>query len=137
AGRRASWAMLGLRAGLLLATAIPGRLLGVPIAGFEPRVADQLRSQRTAESSRNCPQWRSRQPCATSAYGSRDYSITSSARAIREGGTVRPSSFAVLRLIVSRSLVACSTGSSLGLAPRSILSIYSAPRAKLQGLSWP
>ena len=45
---------------------------------------------------------------------------------------VRPSSFAVLRLIVSRSLVACSTGRSLGLAPWRILSMYSAPRAPVQ-----
>jgi len=65
------------------------------------------------------------------------YSITSSARAISDGGTVWPSSFAVLRLIVSRNLVACSTGRSLGLAPRSILSTYSIARAPLQEPSWP
>ena len=51
-----------------------------------------------------------------------NYSITSSARAISEGGTVRPSSFAALRLMTRLSLVACSTGRSLGLAPRSTLS---------------
>jgi len=50
------------------------------------------------------------------------HSITSSARAISEGGTVRPSSFAALRLMTRLSLDACSTGRSLGLAPRSILS---------------
>ena len=50
------------------------------------------------------------------------YSITSSARAISDGRTVRPSSFADLRLMVRSNLVACSTGRSLGLAPRSILS---------------
>ena len=53
------------------------------------------------------------------------------------GGTLRPSTFAVLRLIVSRILVACSTGRSLGLAPRRILSMYSAPRVWVQHSSWP
>src|SRR5262252_1732446 len=48
------------------------------------------------------------------------HSITSSARASRAGGTVRPSALAVLRLIMSSSLVGNSTGKSLGLAPFSI-----------------
>jgi hypothetical protein len=65
------------------------------------------------------------------------YSTTSSARAITEGGTVSPSVFAVLRLMTSRSLFACSTGRSLGLAPRSILSTYSDARVTLQTKSWP
>ena len=45
------------------------------------------------------------------------YSITSSARARSVGGTVRPSAFAVLRLMTSSNLVGCSTGRSAGLAP--------------------
>src|SRR5438034_10136080 len=45
------------------------------------------------------------------------YSITSSARARRACGTVRPSAWAVLRLITSSNLVGCSTGRSAGLAP--------------------
>jgi hypothetical protein len=45
------------------------------------------------------------------------YSITSSARARIEGGTVRPSSLAVLRLTTSSNLVGCWTGRSAGLAP--------------------
>src|SRR5829696_6581155 len=52
----------------------------------------------------------------------RDYSITSSARARRVGGIVRPSALAVLRLIVSSYRVACSTGRSEGLSPLRILS---------------
>src|SRR5215813_3246106 len=56
------------------------------------------------------------------------YSITSSARASSEGGTVRPSAFAVLRLTVKWNLIGCSTGRSLGLAPLSILSINTAAR---------
>jgi hypothetical protein len=45
------------------------------------------------------------------------YSITSSARASSEGGTVRPSAFAVLRLSTSSSFVGCWIGRSPGFAP--------------------
>src|SRR6516164_8423824 len=45
------------------------------------------------------------------------YSITSSARARIEGGTVRPSAVAVLRLTTSSKVVGCWTGRSAGLAP--------------------
>src|SRR5262249_3499360 len=45
------------------------------------------------------------------------HSITSSARASSEGGTVRPSALAVLRLTASSNVVGCSTGRSAGLAP--------------------
>ena len=50
------------------------------------------------------------------------YSITSSARASSEGGTSRPSAFAVLRLMASTSFVGNSIGKSPGLAPFRILS---------------
>jgi hypothetical protein len=45
------------------------------------------------------------------------YSITSSARASSDGGTVRPSALAVLRLMTNSNLVGCWTGKSAGLAP--------------------
>ena len=45
------------------------------------------------------------------------YSITSSARESSEGGTVRPSAFAVLRLIASSYLVGACTGMSAGFSP--------------------
>src|SRR5262249_35069530 len=45
------------------------------------------------------------------------HSITSSARASRVGGTSRPSARAVMRLITSSNLLACTTGRSAGLAP--------------------
>ena len=45
------------------------------------------------------------------------HSITSSARASNEDGTVRPSALAVLRLITSSTLVLCWMGRSAGLAP--------------------
>jgi len=50
------------------------------------------------------------------------YWMTSSARPSSDGGMVRPSAFAVLRLITSSNLVDCSKGRSAGLAPLSILS---------------
>ena len=50
------------------------------------------------------------------------YSITSSARASSEAGRSRPSALAVLRLMTSSYLEACSTGRSAGLAPLRILS---------------
>src|SRR5262249_55714117 len=61
------------------------------------------------------------------------HSITSSARASSDGGTVRPSAFAVLRLIVSSNFVGCSTGSSAGLAPCKIRCTYQAPRLNMSG----
>ena len=50
------------------------------------------------------------------------HSITSSARASIVGGMVRPSAFAVFRLITNSKIVGCSTGRSAGLAPFKILS---------------
>src|SRR4029079_17192425 len=49
------------------------------------------------------------------------YSITSSARAISDGGTVRPRALAVLRLMTSSNFVGCSAGISAALAPCRIL----------------
>jgi hypothetical protein len=51
------------------------------------------------------------------------YSITSSARANTVGGMVRPSSFAVLTLIIIKNFVGNTTGKSAGLAPLRILSM--------------
>jgi hypothetical protein len=50
------------------------------------------------------------------------HSITRSARTSSDGGMVRPSALAVLRLMTSSNLVGCSTGRSAGLAPFRILS---------------
>jgi hypothetical protein len=51
------------------------------------------------------------------------HSMTSSARARIEGGTVSPSAFAVLRLMTSSKVVGCCTGRSAGLAPLRILPV--------------
>ena len=45
------------------------------------------------------------------------HSITSSAIASSDGGTVRPSTLAVWRLMTSSNLLACMTGRSAGLVP--------------------
>jgi hypothetical protein len=50
------------------------------------------------------------------------YSMTSSARASSDGGTSRPSAFAVFRLMSKSNLIGCSTGMSPGLPSRRILS---------------
>src|SRR5262249_55714189 len=47
--------------------------------------------------------------------------MTSSARPSTDCGIVRPSAFAVFRLITNSNLVGCSMGRSAGLAPRRIL----------------
>jgi MFS family permease len=56
------------------------------------------------------------------------HSITSSARARIDGGMVRPSAFAVFRLMTSSNVVGCSTGSSAGRAPCKMRSTYPAAR---------
>ena len=45
------------------------------------------------------------------------YSMTSSARARIDGGTVSPSAFTVLRLTTSSKVVGCRTGRSAGFSP--------------------
>jgi hypothetical protein len=56
------------------------------------------------------------------------YSINSSALVSRIGGTVRPSAFAVLRLMMNSNLLGNSTGRSAGFAPLRILSTRAAAR---------
>jgi hypothetical protein len=56
------------------------------------------------------------------------YSITSSARASRAGGTSMPSALAVRRFIRNSNFVGPSTGIKLGLVPFSIFSTYRAAR---------
>ena len=56
------------------------------------------------------------------------HSITRSARSRSDGGIVRPSILAVLRLMISSNLLGCSTGKSPGLTPLRILSTNVAAR---------
>src|SRR5262245_46523254 len=62
-----------------------------------------------------------------------DHSITSSARARSDGGTLRPSALAVVRLMVKSNVVGCSTGMSAGLVPCKTLSTSSAARRNVSG----
>src|SRR4029450_8668463 len=64
-------------------------------------------------------------------WSSTGYSTTWSARTSSVCGIVRPSAFAVLRLITSSNFVGRSTGRSAGLAPLRILSTNDAARRKL------
>ena len=60
-------------------------------------------------------------PGSTSSWGShRSSLITLSARANSVCGIVRPSAFAVFKLITSSEFVGCSKGRSLGFAPSRI-----------------
>ena len=82
-----------------------------------PRIADHrhrllLRAQPRAPPS-------SRRPAGDELAAV--HSMTSSARARIDGGTVRPSALAVLRLTTSSNVVGCWTGRSAGLAPLRIL----------------
>src|SRR5262249_14368220 len=61
------------------------------------------------------------------------HSITSSAVARSVSGMVRPSAFAVFRLMTRSNLVGCSTGISAGFVPRRILSTISAARRNRAG----
>src|SRR4051794_23228854 len=60
------------------------------------------------------------------SFAWRTHSITSSAAASSLSGTVSPSAFAVLRLITSSNLTGTWMGSSLGLSPRRMRSVYDA-----------
>src|SRR5262249_36641863 len=70
----------------------------------------------------------SRRSCYSCDEVAPPHSITSSARARSDGEMLRPSALAVVRLITRSNLVGCSTGISLGFAPRRILSTKSAAR---------
>src|SRR5262249_46854517 len=62
------------------------------------------------------------------------HSITSSARASSDCGTVRPSALAVLSLITSWNLVGCCTGRSAGFARGCVKTCMSQERAALFSL---
>src|SRR4030081_3013387 len=59
---------------------------------------------------------------ATETRAFAPHSITPSAVASTDDGTVMPRALAILRFITSSNLVGCSMGRSPGLAPRKILS---------------
>lgn len=98
------------------------------------RQIDPLRNYKAVFS--NCESSRSlmsnglRRACRMSIRTSvrRCHRSTSSARASSDGGTASPMALAACRLTTRVSLVGCSTGNSLGLAPLKIRSTYAAAR---------
>jgi hypothetical protein len=60
---------------------------------------------------------RTHAPQQKASFGWRTYSITSSAMARSDGGTVRSSIVAVWALMTNSNLLDCTTGKSAGLAP--------------------
>src|SRR6266446_8564386 len=56
--------------------------------------------------------------------GDAAHSMTSSARARIDGGTVRPSASAVLRLTISSILLGCRIGNSPGFSPARMRPVY-------------
>jgi hypothetical protein len=81
-----------------------------------PRSADRLVTVNVTLFS-DVPGYRPVRGKGAKTGSDKPYSMTSSARARRDGGISRPSDFAVFRLIASRNFEGCSIGSSAGLAP--------------------
>ncbi len=116
---------------------------GGPLALSRSRIRAQetdgrhLRRLLCARGERPKNQWRDRRAAESGDEFAAPHSITSSARASKVGGTSRPSTLAVLRLMASSNLVGACTGRSAGLAPFSIRSTYSAARGKVSPRSTP
>src|SRR5262249_8800046 len=86
----------------------------IVVRGSRPDVPDTRRLARLLRARRERPRgcaddWREERASL--------HSITSWAGTSRPGGTVKPSSFAVLILITNSNLVGCCTGNSAGFAP--------------------
>ena len=87
------------------------------------RIARHVRRDRQVIS--RCPLYPQKRTCAVQLgmsalcqeRTSQPHSITASAKEITPGGMVRPSAFAVLRLITNSYAVACTTGRSAGFSP--------------------
>src|SRR5262249_22778084 len=143
---------VGQSAGLVLCPAILDRhILTLDVAGFTKALAECVQitctigRPRGAEEPdhRHCGLLRPRRqrPRRRAAEqrdeGATPHSMTSSAVCRNGSGMVRPSAFAVLRLITSSYLVGCWTGRSLGLAPLRIRSTYPAACRNMSASSGP
>jgi len=111
---------------------IPERSTSLRVTSTPPVVDSQKRltpngrlEKRTLELSRAMSALCQKQTYA--AQQKNAYSITSSARASNVGG-MTPSTLAVVRLMTRSNFAGDSTGMSAGVAPRRILSTYSAAR---------
>src|SRR5262249_10535245 len=98
--------------------------------GQEPRIVLARRgAYQGHERHRRLPRARRKRPRRSSAAEQRDelpalHSIASSARAMSCRGTSIPSARAVLRLMISSTLVTCWTGKSPGFSPLRIRPAY-------------
>src|SRR5262245_23179800 len=93
-----------------------------------PKKRAQLLLARSQEFFDLCGCWHDGQPCDSRTAEQRDelapfHSITSSAMASKPGGKVRPSVFAVFRLITNSNFVGWTTGKSAGFAPLRIFPV--------------
>src|SRR5262245_1658780 len=106
----------------------PGPLQPLPERGYKLRRATSRRAAEKADHW-HCRLLRTccKRPCRRRAAEQGNdlpppHPITSSASASSDGGTVRPSAFAVARLITNWNLEGCSTGRSAGFVPLRIRS---------------
>jgi hypothetical protein len=83
------------------------------------------------------PAWRVMSAKGTGTEVRQPHSITSSARASSAGETVRPSAFAVFRLITNSYLVGACTGRSAGFSPFRMRSAYVAASRNISRCSLP
>src|SRR5215471_12464194 len=88
--------------------------LGAPGGENPPGDSTTVRAQRCHARWLNSADSGHRLPTTQPDITGSAYSITSSARARINGGIVRPSALAVLRLMVSLNVVGCSIGRSAG-----------------------
>jgi hypothetical protein len=104
------------------------------VGSLERHVRSTLNSRRRRTAS-ICP-FRARKRLM---HGSKQHrhSITLSARSMRSAGTSCPIALAVLRLITNSNRVGCSTGMSIGFAPRSTLTIIRASWRKISVIRGP
>src|SRR5262249_44879787 len=86
-----------------------------PISAMPQRATEPVRRSETSLSAISDFMHRSK---------NHHYSINSSAIPDSGSGTVSPSAFAVLRLMVRSTLVACCTGRSVGFSPLRIRPVY-------------
>src|SRR5262249_18978841 len=100
------------------------------------RASDLTRSTLRAPAERQHDKERG-EPLLQDQHGSAAHSMTSSARASSNGGTVRPRALAVFRLMTSSNRVACSTGTSAGCSPLRILSMMCAQRWYISAILGP
>src|SRR5262249_29908839 len=92
-----------------------GNEIGCPVGGALREVSNDGRRWHLLRARRERPRGRAAEQRDEGAAP--DHSITSSAMARSDGGTVTPSILAVSALMTSSNLADCTTGKSAGLTP--------------------